>query len=81
MTYSTLRALNNAQNSSKSGARSNVMSPQELDGRDPLGRGPTAPIPERAVGPRLFGEARHRQAPSIEAELHLPILVESLVRR
>ena len=39
ITNSTLRALNNAQNSLKSGARSNELSPQEFNGRDTLGRG------------------------------------------
>ena len=32
MMYSTLRALNNAQNSSKSGARSNELPPDDLNG-------------------------------------------------
>jgi hypothetical protein len=61
-----------------------VLSPKELDGGDPLGRGAAPPVRERAVGPRRFGEARHGQAPSIAAEFHWLILVENaleLVRR
>ena len=45
MTYSTLRALNNAQNSSKSGARSNELPPKELDGHHPLAGRAAAPVP------------------------------------
>ena len=73
---STLRALNNAQNSLKSGARSNELSPQEFNGRNTLGRSSAQPVLERAVGPPLLAEARHRQALSIEAKFHELILVE-----
>ena len=37
MTYSAPWALSNPQNSSKSGARFNVLPPQELHGRETLG--------------------------------------------
>jgi hypothetical protein len=78
ITNSTLRALNNAQNSLKSGARSNELSPQEFNGRDTLGGCSAQPVLERAVGPLLLAETRHRQLPSIESKLHERILVERL---
>ena len=74
MTNSTAWALSNAQNSLKSGARSNVLPPQELHGRDALSRRPAAPIRQRPVGPGLFSERGDRQRPTIEAKLHPLIL-------
>ena len=70
MTNSTARAFSNAQNSLKSGARSNPLPPQELDGGQPLGRGPALPIGQLAIRPRIVGESRHRECSSIEPKFH-----------
>jgi hypothetical protein len=65
MTNSTRAAFNNAQNSLKSGARSNELSPEELDGGDPFGRRTGEPVPERRIACGLVVEARDGERPSV----------------
>ena len=77
MTNSTLRAFTNAQNSSKSGARSNELSPQEFNGRDAFSRRTAPPVVERSIGLRFLPEGSHRQVLAVEAEFHATILCDS----
>ncbi len=77
MTYSTSRAFNDAQNSSKLGARSKVLSPEELDGGDPLDGRAAAPILERGIGACFFGETGHPEGAPIEPKLHGIILADA----
>jgi hypothetical protein len=63
-------AFNNAQNSLKSGARCNELSPEELDGGDPFGGRTREPVSERRIACRFVVEARDGERPSIQFELH-----------
>ena len=74
MTYSTRCAVSNAQNSSKSGARSNELPPKKLNRGDSLTDRATTPVRQRLVGPGVAGERCHPENASIQPELHAGIL-------
>ena len=68
------RAFSNAQNSSKSGARSNELPPQELDGGHAFSRRTAPPIRQIGILPGFLGECGHREGTPVKAELHPAIL-------
>ena len=70
MTNSTWRSISNAQNSSKSGARSNELPPEELYGGEALLGGPLSPVREVTILPGALGECRYRHRAPVEAEVH-----------
>lgn len=76
MTNSTACAVSNAQNSSKSGSRSKILPPQELDRGDPLSGGTAPPVDESALRSRLLGKRRDPQDPSVHPKIHHSILCE-----
>jgi len=70
-------AFNDAQNSVKSGARSNELSPEELDSGYTLRREPGQPVRERRIARGLEVEARDGERASIKLKLHriiVPVL-------
>jgi len=74
MTKSTARARSNAQNSLKSGARSNESSPKKLYRREALLYRTRAPIRQRPVLPHFVGRRSRHQRIAIETKLHAVIV-------
>jgi hypothetical protein len=73
-TNSTWWASSNSQNSSKSGARSKVLPPKELDGGNPLFRWTGSPVRKAAIFRSILGKSRQVQRTTIQPELHVAIL-------
>jgi hypothetical protein len=80
-TNSTPWTFNDAQNSLKSGARSNELSPEKLDSRYTLGRGTGKPVRERRIARGFEVEARDGERASIKLKLHGPIVPAGTYRR
>jgi hypothetical protein len=76
MANSTPRASSNAQNSSKSGARSNDVPPEELDGREALRRGTPTPLEEARVLRALPSVRGDAEDTAVQPEVHLDMVAQ-----